>query len=112
MTIDELSDKTDVEFLLVSTLMSTPAFTLIENEDFTTESSVKKLVVLSFRRYLVVFESNNRCAIHVNMCLFFICIDVSRCVCASKIRILVRSSSRDMTSGNILPGTFYGWPSL
>ena len=58
MFIDEIGCKPEVDLLVLSSLMSTPTFTLIENEDFILELNVKKSFFFKFRRYFVEFESN------------------------------------------------------
>ena len=46
MTIDEVGNKTDVDVLLASLVMSTSTFNFMENEDFVTLFSLKKTCVI------------------------------------------------------------------
>ena len=106
----ELGNETYIDLFLVSAAPSPPNFTLIENNNFYTNLSSKKLVFLGFLGYLGEMESGEKVVIFHRR-FFFRAISGVR-VSASNFCSPIRSGSRhtSITLGSFLPGTFYRWP--
>lgn len=92
--IDELGNITDVDIFLVSPVMSTPTFTLIENDYFFT--ALSENVVFDFspisRRVRVELQISHKFS---RIVCFGACTVVW--VSTSKLQVLILSSSRDLT---------------
>ena len=92
-----------------SSNVSPPNFALIANDDFVTEFGwKKKLVLLSFRRYLVEFESNYKQVI-----IFIYIFWAHALLCQGQCLQISRPSSQWFTRcDSMIDCPFHGWPSL
>ena len=95
----ELGNESNIDVLPGSSATPTPIFASIENDDFVAKFVLKNLAFLSFRRYHVETESEYK-NVSIFIYFFFLRVQCSVRVSASKFQVQIRSGSRD---------TIFGW---